>query len=517
RLISGCPYRVDQVAYPMFKRDVEDEKTMTRDQAQELCELMRIKYNELGAYRASVARRVNQGAGMTLIWTLGGVKEDGSDACNELTNVLIDACRSIRTNQPSLALRYHPNMSEKTMHHAFECIRAGLSMPSFHSDEYAIKQLMANGASLEEARNWGLVLCQSPGCQGSKGTRVRNAYDIMPAKCLELALSDGYDYFFSKKQAGVHTGDATKFESFDDVWNAFTKQMEYAISIGSRQKIMTRVVEAEWFKQPFLSSMWEQCVERGVDGIEWEEISNPWFNLIGLVDAADSMSSLDKLVFIDKKYTMEQVITAIRANWEGYEDMRQDFENVPKYGNDDDFADSFMGKILDWTTAYGKTISNYSGGHPRPLPQAVSGFWAYGIKTGALPNGRHEGDVIADGGCSPYHAYDKNGPTAVVASAAKFNHEQLKGCLMNQRLNQAQLMADNGFDLFNAYVRGVFASGLSQVQFNVVDNKVLRSAQKEPDQYPDLVVRVAGYSAYFTELNRKTQDGIISRTEQKLA
>ena len=519
RISTGAPFKPDHTFWPYYEKDVLKDKILTRDEAQELFELWRVKYAELGRMGHRLFREIVQGAGEILVLTIGGQKSDGTDACNELTEVILDATRSIRNNQPSLAFRWHPRVARSAMLKALECIRAGLTMPSFKNDMIAIPQLIDFGATIEEARHWGLVLCMSPGLLGRKGTRVRNPWTLMAAKGLDLALNDGYDPTWTKSQLGPHTGDASKFTTYEEVLEAFHTQVRAAVQLGSRVRLITRCFEAQYLNQPFLSLSYEGCIENGVDAVAWDEIPNPWINVAGGIDAADALATLKKLVFEEKRYTMAQVVAALKANWQGYEGMRQEFINdAPKFGNDDDYADFVAKKdVFDFIVEECKKVKNYSGASPRSLPQSVTIFWAHGRKTGALPNGRLAGEPLADGGVSPYIGYDKKGPTAVLQSVAKMDHTVHKGMLLNQRLAPASVKGDKGAELWLNYMKTWGELGIDHVQFNVVDTAVLRAAQKEPEKYPDLVVRIAGYSAYWNELNKTTQEAIIARTEQMLA
>jgi len=517
RLTAGSPMRIDQHPWPAYKRDVIEDKTLSRSEAQELVELFRLKFAEFGNLGSAEQGRILQGTGRLEIMVIGGVKADGTDACNELTEVILDASRSIRTNQPSLALRWHPRISQRCMLKALDCVRAGLGYPSFYNDPPRVTQLVEFGATIEEARNWAMAVCMSPSCMGSKGGRVRHAWDSRVVLCLSYALSDGYDYYLTKSQLGPHTGDASKFKSFEEVWDAWKKQLHFNVQLGNRSRVMCQYIEAQYLKEPFLSSTFMGCIERGVDGVTWDELPNPWFNVDGLVDVGDSLTAIKKLIFEDKKYTMEELVKALRANWKGCEKMRQDFINAPKYGNDDDYADFMVRDVLRVIIDEAKQVKDYSGVSPKPLPQEVSQFTIVGEKTAALPSGRCDGDVLADGGCSPYIGYDKKGPTAVINSAAKLDNSLTKGNLLNQRLTPATVRGEKGAKLWLNYMKTLFNLGVDHVQFNIVDTAVLHAAQKEPEKFPDLIVRVAGYSAYFNELNRSTQDAIIARTEQVLA
>jgi pyruvate-formate lyase len=248
-----------------------------------------------------------------------------------------------------------------------------------------------------------------------------------------------------------------------------------------------------------------------------DECPVPWFNYLALVDVGDSFAAMKKLIFEDKKYTMKQLCEALRKDWEGCEQMRQDFINAPKWGNDDDYADECTREAYDIVVEEGLKIKDRWGAHPRPLPQALSLFRGVGMVTGATPNGRKTGEVLSDGGVSPYHGMDHKGPTAVLRSCSKVDHTKAKGNLLNQRLQPSILQGEKGWQLFRAWIKTWHDLLIQHVQINVIDNTVLKAAQKEPEKFPDLVVRVAGYSAYFTQLDKTTQDSIIHRTEQVLA
>lgn len=517
RLSTGASFRMDQLLWPYYERDVLAEKRLTREQAQEIIELIRIKFAELGRMGIKFGREIIQGAGEVMAITVGGVRRDGSDACNELTEVVLDATTSIRTNQPQLVLRYHPRIPRKVLLKALECVRAGMGMPAFRNDEVDISALLRFGNTLEDARDWAVIGCMAPGPIGRKGARTRNAWFLILAKCLELALHDGYDSWWSKVQLGPNTGDAGTFETFEQVWEAFRRQLHYAVQTANRVRLITRLAEAEFFPQPFLSSTFAGCIERGVDGIAWDEIPNPYVDVAGCIDTADSLAALKKLVFEEKRFSMREVTVALQANWQGFEQMRRLFINdAPKFGNDDDYADNMAKRVMEALADEMNLVKDFAGASPQAIPQSLTVFWSHGLRTGALPNGRLGGEVLADGGVSPHLGYDKKGPTAVLNSVAKIDHRSFKGCLLNQRLTPASIMGDKGAELFLNYLRTWYELGIDHVQFNVADIAVLRAAQQEPEKYPDLIVRIAGYCAYFTQLNRQTQEAVIARTEQTL-
>jgi len=520
---SGMSCKMDSMLFPYYKRSVIDktEQPMTRDQAVELFVLHRFKVSEHGVVKSRLYREIHAGANDLFIITLGGIEPDGSEGCTEATNAILEAAAIAMTTEPSLALRWHENMPEKTARYAYECIKRGLGFPSIKHDEIAIQSLVqgfgTKPLSIQEARRWALALCMSPAKSGRRGNqRTRWACSSYTGKILELALSDGYDYSYTDSQLGPHTGDPTKFKTFEDLLNAYKVQYQFVHAAMTRARDLTRYLESLYYQSPFISSLDDGCVELGKDGIEFDEFVNPWFNVMDEVVVADSLAAVKKLIFEEKKYTMKQLIEALRANWEGYEEMRLDFWNVPKWGNDDDYVDNIAVDLYRFNSLELQQNTNIFGAHPKPLPQHVAIYWVLGPRIGALPNGRRHGEVLDDGGNSPYIGCDKRGPTAVLKSCSKIDYGLLKGCLLNQKLDHNVMRSEKGFPLWFQYMKTWHALNIDHVQFNVADEKELRDAQKHPEKYPDLIVRVAGYSARFVDLSKYAQDTIIARTEQEL-
>jgi len=520
---SGMACKMDSMWYPYYKRSIDKiEQPMTREEMVELVVLHRLKVSEHGVVKSRQLREIHAGANDLFIITIGGVNPDGSNACTDLTNVILEAAATAMTTEPSLGLRWNEKMPELTARYAHECIKRGLGFPSIKNDEVAINSLLQGfglgGLSIGDARRWALALCMSPARTGRHGNqRTRWASSSYNAKTLELALNDGYDYSYTDSQLGPHTGDATKFKTFDDLLQAYKVQFQFVHAALSRGRDLSRYLEARYYQSAFISSLDDECVERGVDGIEWDEFVNPWFNVMDNVVVGDSLVAIKKLVFEDKKYTMEQLVKALRNNWEGYEEMRLDFWNAPKWGNDDDYADEIVANLYRYHSLEVQQNTNIFGAHPTPLPQHVGQYWVSGPRTGATPNGRKHGEVLDDGGNSPYIGCDKKGPTAVLNSCAKIDYSLQKGVLLNQKLDHNVMNSDKGFSLWYAYMKTWHRLGLDHVQFNVCNPEDMRNAQKQPEKYPDLIVRVAGYSARFVDLSVYAQDTIIARTEQELA
>ena len=345
RYASGYGQKEDKILWPYYKMSVIEGsgQPMTREEAQELFECERLKVSEHGSTKGRQLREFFAGANDLFILTIGGLNADGSDGCNDCTDAILDAAASMKTTEPSIGFRWNAKGRTQTKRKVFECIRKGMGFPSIKHDENGINQLMNYfNVPEEKANEWALVLCMSPGITGRRGTqksRTEGGEDIYPGKLLELALADGYDHFFTDMQLGPKTGDASRFESIDDLWEAFQLQTRYSIDLALRAKDISRTLEATYLPCPFISSLDDGCVEKGMNDTEIAEVPNPWHNMnTGSTCVIDSFAAIQKLVFDEKKYTMEQLVKALQANWEGCEEMRQDFWNAPKFGNDDDYA-----------------------------------------------------------------------------------------------------------------------------------------------------------------------------------
>jgi benzylsuccinate synthase len=524
RYASGYGQKEDKIMWPYYKMSVIDQggQPMTRDQAQELFECERLKVSEHGSTKGRQLREFFAGANDLFILTLGGLNADGSDACNDCTDVILDAAASMKTTEPSIGFRWNEKGRVQTKKKVFECIKKGMGFPSIKHDENNIHQLMHYfNVPEEKANEWALVLCMSPGITGRRGTqksRTEGGEDVYPGKLMEMALFNGYDHFFTDMQLGPKTGDATTFTSMEQVWEAVKLQSRYAIDLALRAKDISRKLEYTYLPCPFIGSLDDGCVEKGLNDTEIAEVPNPWHNVCsGNICVVDSLAAMQKMVFEEKKYTMAQLIEALKANWEGYEEMRLDFWNAPKFGNDNAYVDDISARYYNMMADEFARIRTYSGAHPLPLAQSVASYIVNGPKTGALPNGRHGGEALDDGGISPYMGCDTKGPTAVLKSASKAPHRRYKGMLLNQRLAPAMLNSEAGFDLWHAYMKTWHSLGLDHVQFNVVSSEEMRAAQKEPEKHTDTIVRVAGYSAKFIDLATYSQETIIARTEQELA
>ena len=518
---GSWPARPDYYHWENYNKDVNIEKNITKNEAIDLIGEFMIRANEVGLYLPGFAAEGLQGITGTWVWTIGGVNQDGSDACNDLTIAFLQAARQIRVSNPTFGFRWHPKVSDEVMREVFECLRQGLGYPSIRNDPVLIANGMYwYGHPLKEMRTWVHQSCMSPCPTTKNGTqpcRMATA-TLNCAKMIEYSLHNGYDHCISM-QMGPETGDASKFTDFEQLFSAWVLQMEWLMNFGTRIVNIGRIKSPEVYGRPYLSAISERSVEKGFDILEPEgERGNAWITFFTWTENVDSLAAVKKLVFDDKKYTMKELVDALKSNWAGREDMRLDFtNNAPKWGNDDDYVDNLMLRCLREVARHSWEIKCPSGNPWPALPENVSGNIHFSSMVHALPNGRRLNDALYDGGISPGPGLDKNGPTAVLKSCSKIDHvTDGRAFLLNQRLSPTQLAGEKGYQLWKSYIRTWADLGLDHVQFNMVDDATLHSAQHDPEKYQEVIVRVAGYSAHFVDISRKTQDNIIQRTIQGL-
>ncbi len=517
---ASWPTHNDWWFWEWYEQDVIKDKTLKREDALDyVCEYL-IRAYEYGSCRNRQSRELLPGDPGPYVWTLGGVDEKGNMKYNDLTNLILEAARLVRCVSPTYALRYNKEMPEDVLKNAFECIRHGLGYPNIRNDKVLIEANMFwSNTPIEEARTWTAQACIVPCPETKRGVMPArySSSSTFGSKCLELALWNGFNPIF-KMQIGPKTGDVTKM-TFKELQDATLEQFKVIHWDAAKIRNISRVVE-ETLGRPHLSATYEECVETGLNAFERREYGNNWITTFIWMDAMDGLVALKKLVYDEKKYTIEQVMEMLKANWEGFEKERLDFVRAPKWGNDDDYADDlivkFHERVRDEVCLPCQCWGTRSKGVPF-VPQNIAAYTVAGALLGALPNGRRLGDTCYDGGCSPGAGLDKKGPTAVLNSVGKLSHEDMfRAILLNQRLSPAQLVGDKGFAVWKAYIESWCDLGINHVQFNMVDNETLLSAQKAPEDYNELVVRVAGYSANFTSLNKRTQDTIIARTIQEI-
>jgi pyruvate formate-lyase/glycerol dehydratase family glycyl radical enzyme len=515
--------RIDQVLYPFYKKTVEDEKTMTREEALELLECFLVKFNEPAWALNYEWSQWATGQGLAQTMVIGGQTREGKDACNEVTLMVLEAMEQLRLNQPEFAMRIWEGTPDKYLKKATALIRLGLGYPKFIGDRKGI-QMAAKAypdLTVEDWRQYAVAGCSEIGLPY---ITMDNGYEsiALASKWIELVLSNG-KCAICGRQIGLATGDPRKFESMDQVKDAYRRQVFYWGEYMARAEKVFKENQSQWYPAPFCSAFAEGPLDRGRDitrGGAWYTVYG--FLLASIADAADSLGVIDKLIYRDHKITWDQLIEAVNANWEGHENIRQLCVNdVPKYGNDDDYADDWAiwianvwADLIDWLNTRKDLAPKWGGTYLAGGLVAVAST-QFGELIGATPNGRKHPLPVADT-CSPVQGADRNGPSAIVKSFGKLpTHRWALGGLINIRLNPSLFTTDADLETFAAFIRTCEELGLYHVQFNIVSAELLRNAMKEPEKYRDLLVRVASYVAYFVELSPNQQLDIINRTEQQ--
>lgn len=506
------PGRMDQYLYPYYKRDIEAGR-ITKEQAQELIELFFIKTSHMSILWDYQSARYFAGFSLTQDIMAGGVKSDGTDGTNELSYMFLEAEKQLCLFQPELAVRIHKNSPHEFLMKIAEVIRMGHGKPKVFVDNTTIPMLLSRGVSLDEARNYTIVGCVEPVSSGSMSSWP-SASHFNLAKCLELALNSGV-CMLTNKQIGPKTQKPETFKSIDEVLEAFRIQMEYFVKHMTDALTSCIRNHARLTPYPFISSLIDGCIEKGKElnkgGTKYNSIG---VNAVAIPDTADSLAAIERIVFQEKKISMEELLEALRSNFNNHEDMRLMLQNkAPKYGNDDDFVDLFARKVGQmWCDEVTKHVGPY-GIKFAPGAFTVSANVPFGLTTAALPSGRKATTPLANGGISATNGSDKLGPTAVIRSVCKIDHiKASNGTLLNLRFSPSTLKEERDIAKFADLLRSYAIMGGYHVQFNVISNSLLKKAQKEPQKYRNLLVRVAGYSTYFTELSKEVQDEIIART-----
>lgn len=502
--------RLDQTLYPFYRKD-KAEGRLTDEQAVELLSCIWIKCTAIIKLMDSVTTRTFAGFPLFQNITIGGQGPRGEDASNELSRLILDAALTARVPQPSIGFRYHNKIDPELLQKVCETIREGLGYPAVMNDNCIIPKHLIRGATLEEARNY-CTNCVETDIEGMTDSRAHSGYVNFP-KCLLLAMNDGVDPE-TGRQAGPKTGRLEDFASFDDLVKAYEVQVAHFTKLIVDAYDLIDGAHAVHAPEPFMSCLLDDCIERGMTRQE----GGTRYNFsgifgVGLASVADGLAAVKKLCFDEKSVAPAELLEALENDFEGAEDLRKRCEKAPKFGNDDDSVDLIARHA---SHVFCREVTRYPcmrGGFYIPELHSVSTHVYFGEVTGATPDGRHAGIAFSDG-ASPVGGRDRNGPTAAVRSMTKIDHlEALQGVLFNQKFSPSLLNTEGAIGRFEDYIRTYCDLGGHHIQFNMVSTKQLRKAQENPSAYRDLIVRVAGYSAYFTELNRNTQNEIIARTE----
>ncbi len=510
---SFCPGRLDQHLYPFYKREVE-AGTLTRERARELLQCFWVKFNNQPAPPKVGVTAAESGTYTDFCnINLGGMKADGSDGVNEVTYLLLEVIDEMRLLQPSSNIQLSKKSPERFLRKACEVIRKGWGQPSIFNADMVVAELVRQGKSVEDARCAGTSGCVEAGTFG-KESYILTGYFNLP-KVLEITLNDGLDPR-TGKTIGLKTGDPASFTSFDQVLDAFARQLRHFIDVKIAGNHIVERIYASCMPAPFLSIITDDCIAKGCDYNNGGARYNTRYIMpVGPATAADSLSAIEYHVFDRKAVTMERLLKAMREDFAGDEALRQLLLNkTPKYGNDDDYADRFVEWLCerlfrDIDGRRGPTGSTY---HVNYLSTTCHVY--FGSVCGATPDGRRAWAPVSDG-ISPAHGADRHGPTAVIRSAARMDHARSGGTLLNQKFTPSLLDGEDGVEQLAHLVRSYFKLDGHHIQFNVVTADTLRAAQKDPEKYRDLIVRVAGYSDYFCDLTKELQEEIIARTEQR--
>lgn len=511
---TACGFgRFDQYMWPFYKKDVLDEKTITREQALEMLECLYLKSCEVYEVRDNWYATAFAGYPMWQILVVGGQTREGKDASNDLSLLCLQAADELQTTQPVMALRVCKDTPRELIRFGCKMVQEGQANPGFFNDETAIKMALGKGGTLEEARDWTIVGCIQAGPGGGGTDGSPDAGYVNMGKMVEFVLHNGIDPA-TGKMLGLQTGDPREFKSIEEFKDALKKQILHAydqIRVGYN---LMQSIHMNRYPVIFASMVTAGCVERGKSVQEGgANYSTCGLYVTGAANLADCIAAVEKCVFEDHDLTMDELIAACDSNFEGQERLRQLLLNKPeKYGNNQEHVDGIYREMM-----------HFVADNVQKWPDARGGHYAFGIDSqtmniphgkvvGALPDGRLSGESLCDAS-SPMMGRDVHGPTSTVRSVAAIDQPDLQeGALFNLRFDPKGVQGEKGRDIIEGVIKTFFQEGGEHIQINVVDNETLKKAQVEPEKYRGLMVRVAGYMAYFTELDKSAQDTIIRRT-----
>jgi pyruvate formate-lyase/glycerol dehydratase family glycyl radical enzyme len=510
--------RFDQFMYPFYKKDKE-EGHITDSEALELLELLKIKTMQCNGVAGGKMQR-EKWAGMAR-WNnfiIGGVTPDGKDATNELSYLLLEAARDCQTPHFTLTLRVHEDTPESLMLKALETVKSGIGMPAFVGDQSYIGYLTSNGVSLADARDYALGGCLDANIAGK--SRINAFGMFVVPRVFEIAMHDGFDPRL-KIQLGPKTGRLEDFRSFGELVAAFKKQLAHFLGLAAEEHNILLATQTKLFPDPVHSSLMADAITVGRDALdrtmpfENGAVMNP----VGMMNVVDSLAAIKKLVFDEKTVSGKTLMEALVANWQGngYPDIRKMCLSAPKYGNGDMYVDSIARDLYAFWAETTITFATAWGGTMKPAGISITAHGPGGSITGATPDGRYAGENLADGTVSASQGKDTQGPTALIRSAMTIDQVPYQSTLFNLKFHPSALKTTEDMKKLSMLIKTYFAAGGKHMQFNVVNRETLVNAQEHPDQGKDLIVRVAGYSAYFVKLTKALQDDIVARTEIDMA
>lgn len=508
---SMNPGHIDQHLISFYEKGIADG-SLTRDAAKELLSCLWIKFNNQPAPPKVGVTALESGTynDFTNI-NIGGVKRNGESGANEISYMILEIQEELHELQPGLSIHIAENTPDEFLEAGLKVIRQGHGYPSIFNPDTYVQEMVRAGKTLEDAREGGCSGCIEVGAFG-KEAYLLTGYLNTP-KILEITLNNGFDPI-SKKQLGLKTGDPREFKSFEQLYDAWKQQMEYFVNLKLAVNNYIERMFSLYAPATFLSLYIDDCIDKGRDYYSGgARYNTTYIQCTGLGTITDCFTTLKKHVFEDHRYTMDQLLEAVEKNWEGEEVLRQYIRNhTPFFGNDDEYADSIAVRVYEDLVKAIEGRPNTRGGktHLNMLSTTCHNY--FGSVCGASVNGRFAHFAISDG-TSPAHGSDSHGPTAVIKSLGKLDQTKSGGTLLNVRFTPQLFKRDEDIRKCASMIRTYFKFGGHHIQFNIVDTQTLLDAQKHPDQYKDLLVRVAGYSDYFNDMTEQLQNEIIARTE----
>lgn len=508
--------RFDQYMYPYYKADVEAGR-LTRDEALELLECLRLKIMQMNFVGGGKNQR-EKWAGMAR-WhnfVIGGCDEEGNDATNELSYLLLEAAKETLTPHNTLTVRVSRNTPDAFMLKAMEVVRTGIGMPAFISEDSYINFVVNEGIDIREARKFAIAGCMDLMLPGASRNQAFGM--LLTPLILELALNNGVNRRLGF-QIGPKTGNMEDFATYEDFYAAFLEQIKTIIGMVVEEHNILIVTQRNLYPDVFHSAFLRDGMTIAKDGLNRRMLfeNGSAINLVGMANTADSLAAIKKLIFDEKSISAKELSDALAANWEGHENTRKACLEAPKYGNNDDYVDQIAARLWRDIGQIARTFTSaFDGAKVLPTAISITAHAPGGAITGATPDGRFSGETFADASISPEQGKDTHGPLAVLQSAMKLPQGEFMATLLNMKMHPSALKTEADMKKLSDMVKTYLTHGGRQIQFNVVDKKTLMAAQQNPDAYRDLVVRVAGYSAYFVTLTPRVQDEIMQRTEQVL-
>ncbi len=505
--------RFDQYMYPFYRADIDAGAT-TDEEVLELLQCLRIKDMQINRTSGAANRQRSSGLAKWHNWTIGGVTADGRDATNALSHLLLEAARRCPTPHHTLTVRVHDGTPDSLMLKALEVVKTGIGLPAFIGDKAYIGFLTANGVPPEQARDYIVTGCLDVNIPGRSRT-ITVGFFVVPL-VFEIFMHNGIEPR-TGRQLGPATGEPEDFASYQDFYHAFQQQIVHFMELAAERNNIDMKVASELFPDPVRSSLMHDAIAVGKDLLrrtmpfENGAVMNP----VGMINVADSLAAVRKLVFEDKSVSMAELRAALASDWQGpgHERIRQLCLEAPKYGNGDPYADEIAAGLYRFWAQITGEFDTWLGGKHKPTAISITSHAPGGALTGATPDGRRAGECLADGTVSPMRGRDTHGPTAVIRSASAIDQMPYQATLLNMKFHPSALKSEGDLRKLSMLIRTYFSMGGKHIQFNVVNRETLLAAQANPEQHRDLVVRMAGYSAYFVQLSKTVQDEIIGRME----